>query len=332
MIAFHGASNGTSNGVSNVKKLTSVEAKAFIRSRQDINRIGNCMRNTRDRLLIDDRTLRQDDDFLLLIRSCFLNLRYDNDHVVKLYNPHRFSRQFGFCQNIPGALKPHSEEPSLQYLWSLFQTSTRLGTKSSFLIPASGMNNEIRTRTTAPFKLWWKTSYSSPGPSPSPPLISSSRKRKANNDNDTKADSSDKGKSKLQNKLREKQKNDQDEDDFDFVKELETMGNAFASNNLNAKELEHTSASIDPNILAVNENPTTSMEAPSFNARVMISEADHCAARFLAQQMRTKMLQTPLANIHELDSELKELFGYISSKNINVTSLQEHVGNYVEHA
>ncbi|KAL2935837.1 Huntingtin-interacting protein 1-related protein [Bienertia sinuspersici] len=353
MLAFHGASNGTIN-----------EAKAFIRSGQDINWIGNCMRNTRDRLLIDDSTLRQDADFLPSIRSCFRSLRYDNGH------------------NILGALKPHLEEPSLQYLWSLFQTSTRAGTKSSFIIPASGMNNEIRSRTTALFKLWWKTSYSSLRPSPSPPQVSSSRKRKADNDNDTKADSSDKGKSKLQKSssqssrepspqqekkgtvfhdifcedeatLREKQKNDQDEDDFDFVKELETMGNAFASDNPNAKELEHTFASIDPSILVaasdpvamyaaatvlargsevVNENRATSMEAPSFSARVMISEADRCAARLLAQQMRTKLLQTPLANIHELDAELKELFGYIISKRIDVTSLQEHMGNYVEHA
>ncbi|KAL2937522.1 Huntingtin-interacting protein 1-related protein [Bienertia sinuspersici] len=414
MIAFHGAGN--------VKKLTSAEAKVFICSGQDINWIGNCMRNPKDRLLIDDSTLRQDVEFLLSIRSCFLTLRYDNDHVVEPYSPHRFSRQFGFCQNIPGALKPDSEEPSLQYLWSLFQTSTQVGTKSSFIIPTTGMNNEIRSRTTAPFKLWWKTSYSSPEPSPSPPLVISSRKRKVDNDNDTKANSSDKGESKLQKsssqslrepspqqgkegqekassqfldertifhdifgedeaKLREKQKvcllvlshlsllsllllfflifllslflhistlllqGDQAEDDFDYVKELEIMGNAFAFNNPNAKDMEHTTASIDPNVLVaasdpiamyasatiiargsevVDESPATSMEAPSFNARVMISEADRCAARFLAQQMRAKLPQTPLSNIPALDPELKELFGYIASKNIDVTSLCEH--------
>ncbi|KAL2928730.1 hypothetical protein RDABS01_007312 [Bienertia sinuspersici] len=61
------------------------KAKAFIRSGQDINWIGNCMRNPKDRLLIDDSTLRQDVDFLLSIRSCFLTLRYDNDHVVEPY-------------------------------------------------------------------------------------------------------------------------------------------------------------------------------------------------------------------------------------------------------
>ncbi|KAL2928731.1 Spindle pole component BBP1 [Bienertia sinuspersici] len=127
---------------------------------------------------------------------------------------------------------------------------------------------------------------------------------------------------------------DQAEDDFDYVKELEIMGNAFASNNPNAKEMEHTTASIDPNILVaasdpiamyaaatiiargsevVDESPATSMEAPSFNARGRAAANTPC-------------------NIHELDSELKELFGYISSKNIDVTSLQEHVGNYIEHA
>ncbi|KAL2925578.1 Huntingtin-interacting protein 1-related protein [Bienertia sinuspersici] len=337
MIAFHGASN--------VEKLTSAEAKVFICSGQDINWIGNCMRNPKDRLLIDDSTLRQDVDFLLSIRSCFLTLRYDNDHVVEPYSPH----------------------------------STQVGTKSSFIIPACGMNNEIRSRTNAPFKLWWKTSYSSPEPSPSPPLVISSRKRKVDNDNDTKADSCDKGESKLQKSFSQSSRDhlpneerrvkkrplasspmrgpysttflgDQTEDDFDYVKELEIMGNAFAFNNPNAKELEHTTASIDPNVLVaasdpiamyaaatiiargpevVNESSAISMEAPSFTARVMISAADRCAARFLAQQMRAKLLQTPLSNIPALDPELKELFGYITSKNIDVTNVKSRLSDVV---
>ncbi|KAL2900191.1 3-phosphoshikimate 1-carboxyvinyltransferase [Bienertia sinuspersici] len=168
----------------------------------------------------------------------------------------------------------------------------RVGTKSSFIIPASGMNNEIRSRTTAPFKLWWKTSYSSLGPSSSP---------------------LERGKLIMIMILRliRVTRNDQDEDDFDFFKELENMGNAFASDNQNAKELEYTSASIDPNILVAASDPI---------AIVTISEADCCVTRFLTQEMRTKLLQTPLANIHELDSELKELFACRS------------IGELVEHA
>ncbi|KAL2898374.1 Reticulocyte-binding protein 2-like protein a [Bienertia sinuspersici] len=305
-----------------IMSTSGAEAKVFIRSGQDINWIGNYMRNPKDRLLIDDSTLRQDVDFLLSIRSCFLTLRYDNDHVVEPYSPHRFSHQFGFCQNIPGVLKPDSEEPSLQYLWSRFQTSTQVGTKSSFMIPAS-----------------------------------------VDNDNDTKADLSDKGESKLQKsssqssrepspqqgkegqekassqfldertifhdifgeddaKLREKQKNDQAEDDFDYVMELEIMGNAFASNKPNAKELEHTTASIDPNVLVAASDPVAMYAAATIIAR----------AHFLAQQMRARLLQTPLSNIPALDPKLKELFGYITSKNIDVTSLREHVEVYVSHA
>ncbi|KAL2921659.1 Eukaryotic translation initiation factor 3 subunit I, partial [Bienertia sinuspersici] len=257
MIAFHGASNGTSNGVSNIKKLTSAEAKAFILSRLDINWIGHCMRNTSDRLLVDDCMLRQDTEFLLSIRSCFLTLRYGNDHVVKPYNSHRFSRQFGFCQNIPGALKRHSEVLSLQYLW-------------------------VKKR----------------------PLASSLMKGPYFT---TSLD-------------------DHDEDELDFAKELETICNTFTSDNTNAKELQHTSTSVGLHV------PTAASDPFSMYATgIIIAKVDHCVARFLPQQMRTKLLQTPLANIHELDSELRELFGYISSKNIDVTSLQEHVGNNVEH-
>ncbi|KAL2941824.1 Huntingtin-interacting protein 1-related protein [Bienertia sinuspersici] len=298
---------------------------ATILPKADINWIGNCMRNPKDRLLIDDSTLRQDVDFLLSIRSCFLTLR----------------RAFSAISMVPVPDKYSSGN-------------------EVFIIPASGMNNEIRSRTTAPFKLWWKTSYSSPEPSPSPPLVISSRKRKVDNDNDTKADSSDKGESKLQKSSsqssrepspqrgkegqekassqfpdertkfhdifgekpsleKSKRYGDQAEDDFDYVKELEVMGNAFAFNNPNAKELEHTTASVDPNVLVAANDPVA-MHA----AATIIARADRCAARFLAQQMRAKLLQTPLSNIPALDPELKEFFGYITSKNIDVTSLREH--------
>ncbi|KAL2893825.1 DNA damage-binding protein 2 [Bienertia sinuspersici] len=260
MIAFHDASN--------VKKLTSAEAKVFIRSGQDINWIGNCMCNPKDRLLMDDSTLRQDVDFLLSIRSCFLTLRYDNDHVVEPYSPHRFSRQFGFCQNIPGALKPDSEEPSLQYLWSLLIRVTRV--KVSFRSPPPKARGTIS------------------------PTGKEGQEKASSQFPDERAIFHDIfGEDEA--KLREKQKGDQAEDDFDYVKELEIMGNAFAFNNPNAKELEHTTASIDPNVLVaasdpvamyaaatiiargpevVNESSAISMEAPSFTARVMISAAD----------------------------------------------------------
>ncbi|KAL2893800.1 5-amino-6-(5-phospho-D-ribitylamino)uracil phosphatase YwtE, partial [Bienertia sinuspersici] len=213
--------------------------------------IGNCKRNTRDRLLIDDSTLRQDADFLLSIRSYFLTLRYDDDHVVEPYSPH--SRAFSTIPMVP-------------------------------VLDKYSSGNE--------------TSYSSLGPSPTPPLVSSSRKRKADNDIDNNSDLSDKARGNhLPSKKRrvkkrplasppmrgpyfrtflvrmkqrlEKNKsyNDQDEDDFDFVKELEIMGNAFASDNPNAKEQEHTSASIDPNILVAASDPVAMYAVATIVAR-----------------------------------------------------------------
>ncbi|KAL2897604.1 Indole-3-glycerol phosphate synthase, partial [Bienertia sinuspersici] len=90
------------------------------------------------------------------------------------------------------------------------------------------------------------------------------------------------------------------------------MGNAFASNNPNAKELEHTTASIDPNLLVAASDPV----------------AMYAAATIIARGSEGQAVQTPLSNILALDPELKELFGYITSKNIDVTSLREHVEVY----
>ncbi|KAL2931549.1 Hexon-interlacing protein [Bienertia sinuspersici] len=351
MIAFHGTSN--------VKKLTSAEAKAFVRSGKDINWIGNSTHDTSDRKLIDDGLSRLDIDFLLSIRSCYLTLRYDDEYVVEPYSPHRFSRQFGFCQNIPGELKPYSQKISLQYLWSLFQTSIRVGTKSSFLIPAGGMNIGICSRVTAPFKLWWSTSYAHSGPSPSPPSTNSSRKRKTNStsisDKDAKAplDTSDEGRGKLSRKSssqssRETSPHDEktderkapsqspngqrtifhdifgedeatleegqkDDHDLDYTKELEACGNTFASADSNGLVVASDPIALCAAITIIARDSETFHDVltvptgdSSFNARVMISEADY--------------------------PELKELFGYISSKNIDVTNLREHVEAYVDHA
>ncbi|KAL2927153.1 UDP-N-acetylglucosamine 1-carboxyvinyltransferase [Bienertia sinuspersici] len=35
------------------------------------------------------------------MRSYYLTLRYENNYIAKSYSPHRFSRQFGFHQDVP---------------------------------------------------------------------------------------------------------------------------------------------------------------------------------------------------------------------------------------
>jgi len=43
-------------------------------------------------------------DYLVALRGSFLPIRQGVSFHLEPYNPHRFSRQFGFYQQIPGAL------------------------------------------------------------------------------------------------------------------------------------------------------------------------------------------------------------------------------------
>ncbi|KAH0641915.1 hypothetical protein KY290_033530 [Solanum tuberosum] len=41
-------------------------------------------------------------DFLIGLRSSFVTLRLDGELIMEPDSPHRFSRQFGYCQDVPG--------------------------------------------------------------------------------------------------------------------------------------------------------------------------------------------------------------------------------------
>ncbi|KAL2940230.1 Myosin-2 [Bienertia sinuspersici] len=143
-----------------IKTLSHKEAKSSIYSGQDINWVIIAPNDTTSVKYVDDSMQSQQViDFLLSVRSCFLTLRYDDNCIAEPYSPHRFSRQFGFYQDIPGKLKPPPEKVTWQYLYSLFQTSVQLGTYSSFVNPARGL--KMNLRVTDSYTSWWKSIYSS---------------------------------------------------------------------------------------------------------------------------------------------------------------------------
>ncbi|KAL2925903.1 Neurobeachin-like protein 2 [Bienertia sinuspersici] len=77
------------------------------------------------------------------MRSCFLTLRHDNNCIVEPYSPHRFSRQFGFYQDVAGELKPPLEKIP----------NVRFETQSSFVIPTRGLKRSLRV--THSYTIWW---------------------------------------------------------------------------------------------------------------------------------------------------------------------------------
>ncbi|KAH0636298.1 hypothetical protein KY290_038348 [Solanum tuberosum] len=74
------------------------------------------------------------------LRSSFVTLRLDDELIVEPYSPHRFSRQFGFCQDVPGALIEQHYNGSLLALVQLWDSCVRLGSSLKIIIPMRPSN------------------------------------------------------------------------------------------------------------------------------------------------------------------------------------------------
>ncbi|KAL0433521.1 UNVERIFIED_CONTAM: hypothetical protein Slati_2686400 [Sesamum latifolium] len=91
-------------------------------------------------------------DLFVALRSSYLTLQIRGDSIFEAYSPHRFSRQFGFCQDVPGSLKKEILTCSLKALGRLWQSCTLSGTSSKPLIPGSVSLSSLVTKEYAD---WW---------------------------------------------------------------------------------------------------------------------------------------------------------------------------------
>ncbi|KAL0461137.1 UNVERIFIED_CONTAM: hypothetical protein Slati_0001300 [Sesamum latifolium] len=79
-------------------------------------------------LMADDAKISNTfQDLFVDLRSIYLTLRIGGDSIVEAYSPHCFSRQFGFCQDVPGSLKKEILTCSLKELRRLWQSCTLSG-------------------------------------------------------------------------------------------------------------------------------------------------------------------------------------------------------------
>ncbi|KAK4718116.1 hypothetical protein R3W88_016454 [Solanum pinnatisectum] len=74
------------------------------------------------------------------LHSSFVTLRLDDKLIVEPYSPHRFSRQFGYCQDVPGAFIEHHYDGSLLALVQLWDSCVHLGSSSKIIIPMRPTN------------------------------------------------------------------------------------------------------------------------------------------------------------------------------------------------
>ncbi|KAH0697977.1 hypothetical protein KY289_015459 [Solanum tuberosum] len=92
-------------------------------------------------------------DFLIGLRSSFVTLRLDDELIVEPYSPHRFSRQFGYCQDVPGALIEHHYDGSLLALVQLWDSCVYLGSSLKIIIPMRPSNK--KSLITHEYSYWW---------------------------------------------------------------------------------------------------------------------------------------------------------------------------------
>ncbi|KAL0406169.1 UNVERIFIED_CONTAM: hypothetical protein Slati_3930800 [Sesamum latifolium] len=104
-------------------------------------------------LMADDAKISNTfQDLFMALRSSYLTLRIGGDSIVEAYSPHRFSHQFGFCQDVPRSLKKEILTCSLKELGRLWQSCTLSGTLPKLLIPGSVSSSPLVTEEYAD---WW---------------------------------------------------------------------------------------------------------------------------------------------------------------------------------
>ena len=78
--------------------------------------------------------------YFTYIRSRYLSLRCKDQYIVESYSPHRFSRRFGFHQDILGDLKKEIHINSLMDLYQFYRFFIHHNTNSKVLISAFSTN------------------------------------------------------------------------------------------------------------------------------------------------------------------------------------------------
>ncbi|KAH9603721.1 hypothetical protein KSS87_007077 [Heliosperma pusillum] len=142
-------------GPDSILPLDARDVKGFIYSGRKIDWRCTSLGGSKDEKHNDDpRLSRQSGEFFMAMRSCFLTLRHEDNHVIEPYSPHRFGRQFGFFQDVPGELECDVRGGSRERMFQFFESSVRLGTKSKFIIPRNDPSGGPRVSTS--YDAWWK--------------------------------------------------------------------------------------------------------------------------------------------------------------------------------
>ncbi|KAL0286714.1 UNVERIFIED_CONTAM: hypothetical protein Sangu_2723300 [Sesamum angustifolium] len=104
--------------------------------------------------LVDDGHAEElDHNYFIAIRSSYLTLRQGGRFIIEPYSPHRFGRQFGYYQDVPGTLRYDTRVASLEKgfrYWCLCILS-----KSSSKVWFPYLPANAKKLCLEAFKAWW---------------------------------------------------------------------------------------------------------------------------------------------------------------------------------
>ena len=101
-------------------------------------------------VILDDAALDGANyNYFINTRSIYLPIRCNKIIIVEPHSPHRFGRQLGFYQDIPGVLKEDIRTDSFIDLIRFWKSCTYRNSKCKLICPARPLN--INNHTTGDF-------------------------------------------------------------------------------------------------------------------------------------------------------------------------------------
>ena len=115
---------------------------------------GTAFKTEYDLTFIDNESLSLSKlSYIISLHSGYLSLRCEDYHIVESYSPHRFSRRFGFYQDIPSDLKERINTGFLEEMYQFYISFTHYQTSSKVFVLAC--STDFRIQVTHGYEEWW---------------------------------------------------------------------------------------------------------------------------------------------------------------------------------
>ncbi|XP_059630746.1 uncharacterized protein LOC132273714 [Cornus florida] len=137
------------------------EAQNLFKLCKGINLTRMAKRSSKQRLIVNNgEMIKADSDTLISLRSCYLTLHQNDCLIIEPYNPQRFSRQFGYHQDIPGKLKNDFRSCTLKEFLKHWKSSVHYSSGCDALFPSTSSHQ--KSSVTKAYAKWWSSVYIDP--------------------------------------------------------------------------------------------------------------------------------------------------------------------------